>query len=263
MLKQELTRAFRQKNLYIALSVFLFCLSVSSAQIWLVRSNDGDALLMSAMDLCFIPVFFGGSILLVPFCASIGCSQTQVEEINSRNIQFRILRSNYLHYSVGKLFSAMITGFVVLGGAFAIHTLIWHFVAGPYDVSARPDIEVSFAEGTVYYDFIQQPWAYGAYLHAIVGFGLTGAVWAVISMLCAVLLADTVLSVSIPVVLYYLWKSNFTRYLFGFSMPDFTGLYNDGVLWNEYWQTLAVHLVLLGLSGIAYVVALKRRIRNA
>lgn len=215
------------------------------------------------MHLCFVPVFFGGSILLVPFCASIGCSQSQVEEINSGNIQFRIIRSDYLHYSAGKLLSAMITGFIALGGAFAIHTIIWHIIAGPYDIVARPDVKVSFAEGTVYYDLIQLPWAYGVYLHAIIGFGLTGALWAVISMLCAVLLADTFLSVSIPVVLYYLWKSNFTRYLFGFSMPDFTGLYNDGVLWNEYWRTLAVYLFILGITSIIYMAALKRRIRNA
>lgn len=262
MLKQELKRTFSQKNLYISLAAFLFCLSGSSAQIWFVRAPT-DAFLMSAMDLCFTPVFFGGTILLVPFCAAIACSQSQVEEINSGNIQFRILRCGYLRYSGGKLLSAVLAGFAALGGAFAVHTLLWHLVAGPYDIVSRPDVEVSFAEGTVYYDFIQQPWAYGAYLHAIFGFGLTGALWAVISMLCAVLLADTMLSVSIPVVLYYLWKSNFTRYLFGFSLPDFTGLYNDGVLWNEYWQNLAVHLALLAVFAAMYFTALKRRIRNA
>ena len=81
MIRQELGRIFRQSNLYIALAAFLLCLSGASAQMWIIRSAEGDAALMSAMQLCFTPVFFGGSILLVPFCAAISCSQAQVDEI--------------------------------------------------------------------------------------------------------------------------------------------------------------------------------------
>lgn len=262
MIRQELGRIFRQSNLYIALAAFLLCLSGASAQMWIIRSAEGDAALMSAMQLCFTPVFFGGSILLVPFCAAISCSQAQVDEITGGNIRFRVLRCGFLRYSSGKLLSAMIAGFVALGGAFAIHALIWHIVAGPYDPIGRPDVMVDFYEGTIYHTYIQKPWAYGAYLHATIGFGITGALWAVISMLCAVLMADTVLATTMPVVLYYLWKSNFTRYMFGFSLPDFTGLYNDGVLWNEYWETLLIHLGLLIITAAAYVFVLKRRVRN-
>ena len=263
MFKQELKRIFRSGNLYIALSAFLICLSASSAQIWFVYSSSEDVSLLSAMYLCFIPVFFGGTILLVPFCAAISCSQAQADEMTSGNVRFRVLRCGFFRYSAGKMCAGMLAGFVSLGGAFAIHTLIWHLAAGPYDPVNRPDTVLQLVEGTVYQYYLQQPWAYGAYLPAILGFGITGALWAAVSLLCAVLMMDAVLAAVLPVLLYYLWKTNFTAYLFGFSLPDFTGLYNDGVFWPDYWQALIAHFLLLVIVWIAYGIVLKRRIRNA
>ncbi|MEG0125217.1 MAG: hypothetical protein RR816_03950 [Clostridia bacterium] len=218
---------------------------------------------MSAMDLSFTPVFFGGSILLVPFCAAIVYASTQADEICSGFILPRAIRGSLNKYVFTKVCAAAITGFFALGTACLLHSILWHFLAGPYDVAARPDVEVFFAEGTVYDQLIKFPYAWPAYIHAAIGFGLTGAFWSVIALWIASIIPDTQLVVTTPVVLYFLWKGNFTGFLFGFELPDFTAFYNDGVTWPQYGLALGFHVLLLIVVVWGYRTALKRRICNA
>lgn len=65
----ELKFAFKRPQIYIGLLGMFICLLSSSLPIWLTRVAQGDKEFMSAMDLSFTPIFFGGTILLMPFCA--------------------------------------------------------------------------------------------------------------------------------------------------------------------------------------------------
>ena len=260
---KEIVYAFRRPQLYIGLLGLFVCLFSSSLPVWLTRVGQGDREYLSAMNLSFIPIFFGGSILLVPFCAAIVYASTQADEICTGFILPRVIRGSLNRYTFTKVCTAALTGFFALGGASLLHSLFWHLLAGSYDVAARPNVEVFFAENTIYDQLIKFPYAWPAYIHAAIGFGLTGAFWSVIALWIASLMPDTQLVITIPVVLYYLWKSNFTGFLFGFALPDFTAFYNDGVTWPQYGWALGFHVLLLAVVVWRYRAALKRRICRA
>lgn len=256
---REIRSVFRRPQLYIGLLGMVVCLISTSLPIWLTRVAQGDREYMSAMDLTFIPIFFGGSILLIPFCAAISYASTQADEIRTGFILPRIIRSSLNKYVFTKVCAASVAGAFSLGMACLLHSIFWHLLAGAYDIAARPDIEVFFAENTIYDLLIKYPYAWPAYIHAAIGFALTGAFWSVAALWIASLMPDTQLVVTIPVVLYYLWKGNFTGYAFGFELPDFTGLYNDGVTWVQYGFALGFHALLFILLIWRYRANLKRR----
>lgn len=255
----ELKFAFKRPQIYIGLLGMFICLLSSSLPIWLTRVAQGDKEFMSAMDLSFTPIFFGGTILLMPFCAAISYASTQADEIKTGFIFPRIIRGSLNRYAVTKIFVAALSGAFALGTACLLHMVFWHIVAGPYDIQARPEIEVFFTDGTIYSTLCSYPYAWPAFAHAIAGFALTGAFWSVVSLWIASIIPDTQLVVTIPVVVYYLWKSNFTGYAFGFELPDFTGFYNDGVTWLQYGYALGFHALLFILIVWLYHKSLKRR----
>lgn len=254
----NLRNMFKRPQLYISMAAFLLCLLCSSLPIWIARVSQGDQELISAMDLSFIPVFFGGGILLVPFCAAMAYSSEQVIEIQTGFIKESVIRSSVKQYVGEKATLAGLSGAFALGGACFLHIIFWHIFAGSYNTTLRPDIEVNFAENTLYALLIQTPLGIAAYLHAVVGFAITGAFWSIVGLWIAAVMSDTQLVITIPVVIYYVWKSNFMSYLFGFELPDFTGFYNDGITKESYLVTLLFHTVLL----LFVIWDYKRRIRR-
>lgn len=258
----EIKYAFKRPQIYIGMIGFLACLLCTSLPIWIERLAQGDRDYMSAMSQSFIPIFFGGSILVLPFCAAIAYATAQADEIKSGFILPRAIRGALNQYVFTKVCAAAVAGAFALGMACLLHIVIWHIIAGSYNVDARPGVEVMFVEGTIYDSLIRFPYAWPAYIHVTIGLGLTGAVWSIVALWVASSMPDTQLVVTIPVVLYYLLKSHVTVYLFGFELPDFTGLYNDGVLWSQYGGILLFHLLIATLAVWGYRCNIRRRIRH-
>lgn len=254
----NLRNILKRPQLYISIAAFMLCLLGSSLPIWFIRISQGDRELMSAMDLSLIPVFFGGGILLVPFCAAISYASEQVLELQTGFIKPYIIRRSINRYVYEKVVSAGISGALALGGGCLLHILLWHCLAGTYNTALRPDIEVNFAENTLYASLVRTPLGIAAYLHVVTGFAITGAFWSIIGLWIATIIPDTQLVITIPVVIYYLWKSNFSIYLVGVELPDFTGFYNDGITMEKYTETLCFHAILL----LTIVLDYKRRIRG-
>ena len=258
MLKQELRLTFARPLPWLCMLAFVACLEGSSLPIWIIRCQQGDRALMSAMDLTFTPVFFGGIMLLVPLCAAAAYGAVHAEELRTRFFLFEMKRTSERKYVLTKALSAMLTGALVLGGGFLLHVILWHIVAGPYDVAARPDIAVDFVPGTVYNTYIQTPYAIMAYVHAVLGFAVTGALWAMVAVTLLVWNKDPQLSVALTVVIYYLMRNRFVELILGIRMPSYTGLYNDGQLWADYFQSLGFHLVLLAALTAVYGWGIRR-----
>ncbi len=261
-MREELKNAFRRPHVYIGTAGFLLCLLGTSLPMWITRCIDGDRQYMSAMGQSFTPLFFGGAILIIPFCAALAYAILQVEEIRTGFLLPRAMRGTLKQYALTKLTAAALCGAVALGGACLLHSLLWHVLAGPYDIAVRPDVEVLFIPGTVYDTLARLPYAWPAYLHAAVGLAITGALWSVIALAVAPWMPDTQLVVVLPVVLYYVWKSGFSFLLFqkGWMLPDFTGLYNNDIFWKDYWIALGFHLLLLVGAGGLYFAGIKRRL---
>ena len=258
MLKQELRLTLARPLPWLCMLAFVACLEGSSLPIWIIRCQQGDRALMSAMDLTFTPVFFGGIMLLVPLCAAAAYGAVHAEELRTRFFLFEMKRTSERKYVLTKALSAMLTGALVLGGGFLLHVILWHIVAGPYDVAARPDIAVDFVTGTVYDTYIQTPYAFMAYVHAVLGFAATGALWAMIAVTLLVWNRDPQLSVALTVVIYYLMRNRFVELILGIRMPSYTGLYNDGQLWADYFQALGFHLVLMAALTAVYGWGVRR-----
>ena len=258
MLKQELRQTFSRALPWLCMLAFIACLEGSALPIWIIRCQQGDRELMSAMFMTFTPVFFGGTMLLVPLCAAAGYGAVHAEELRTRFFLFEMLRTSEKKYVLIKAMSAMLTGALVLGGGFLLHTVLWHIVAGPYDVAARPDVAVDFVTGTVYDAYIQTPYAVMVYVHAIIGFAITGALWAMVAMTLLVWNKDPQLSVALTLVIYFLMRNRFIDLVLGIHMPDYTGLYNDGQLWADYFKALVFHLVMMIVLTVIYGRGVRR-----
>ena len=258
MLKQEWRQTLSHPLPWLCMLAFFACLEFSALPIWIIRCQQGDRALMSAMDQSFTPVFFGGVQLLVPLCAAAACGAVHAQALQTRFFLLEILRAGEKPYILSKALSAMLTGALALGGGFLLHVLLWHALAGPYDTAARPDVAVDLVPGTVYAAYVQTPYAVMAFLHAVVGFAVTGALWAMVALTLLIWNRDPQLSVALTMVIYFLMRNRFIDLVFGVRMPGYTGLYNDGQTWSDYFQSLAFHLAALPVLTAIYGLGVRR-----
>jgi hypothetical protein len=186
-----------------------------------------------------------------------------VEEIRTGFLFPKAIRTTALRYAAQKIAVVALSGAAVMGIASLLHSVLWNVVAGVYDPVARPDIEVFFTEGTVYDTLRAHPYAWTAYLHAALGFAVTGAIWSVVGLATAVWLPDIILTITVPVALYFFWTYQFSFYLFGIKLPDTSALYNDGQYWHDYLQAVAAYAVVFIAASLVCYRGMKRRLQHA
>ncbi|MCL2867536.1 MAG: hypothetical protein FWF47_07250 [Clostridia bacterium] len=263
-MRQELRSAFGGVRFRIAFAAMLLCFLGFSLPTWITRVGQGDRLYMSAFDQSFATIFFGGAILLLPFIAILPHALSQVDEIRTGFMFMKALRTTSRKYAVIKLVAVALSSAAAIGGASLLHSVLWNIVAGVYDPIARPITEVVFTEGTVYHTLKDHPYAWTAYVHAAIGFALSGALWSVIGLATSVWIPDALLTVTVPVMLYFIWKNLCFFFLFRrIPFPSMSALYNDGQYWWMYWQALIVQAILFIAAAGVYYTGLKRRLRYA
>jgi len=263
-MRQELRSAFGNARFWIAFAVMLLCFLGFSLPTWIARAGHGDRLYMSAFDQSFTTIFFGGAILLLPFIAILPHALSQVDEIRTGFLFVKAFRITTRKYAVIKISAVALSSAAAIGGASLLHSTLWNIVAGVYDPIARPFTEVVFAEGTVYHTLKDHPYAWTAYVHAAIGFALSGALWSVIGLAISVWIPDTLLTVTVPAMLYFIWRDSFLFFMYRrIPFPSMSALYNDGQYWWMYWQALIVHAILFAAAAGVYYAGLKRRLRHA
>lgn len=262
-MKQELRNAFCNSRFWIALCAMTICFFGFSLPTWIVRVSQGDIAYMDAVSQGFTPIFFGGSILLFPFLATLPYATSQVDEIRTGFHQTKAIRTTTFKYVITKILPVALSGAAVMGGAILVHSLVWIIVAGPYNPILRPDTEVFFSPGTVYDTLMKTPYAWQAFVHAIVGFTITGAVWAVVGLATAAWIPDKILTITVPVAIYFFWVYQFLFYLFGIKLQSPSALYNDGQYWPMYYQSVIAHIILFCGASFLYYKGIKRRLQDA
>jgi hypothetical protein len=262
-MKQELRSAFAGSRFWIALAALLLCFLGFSLPEWIVRCGQGDRMYLSSFNQGFAPIFFGGAILLFPFLATLPHALSQVEEIRTGFLFTKAIRTSAMRYALVKIAAVALSGAAAMGLASLLHSAIWNIVAGVYDPIARPNIEVFFTEGTVYDTLKSTSYAWAAFVHAALGFALTGAVWAVVGLATAVWIPDILLTITVPVALYFFWTYQFAFYLLGVKLPDTSALYNDGQYWPAYFQAVAAYAAVFLVAAGVYYGGLQRRLRHA
>ncbi len=262
-MRQELRNAFSTPRFWIALAAMITCLFGFSLPTWIIRVSQGDRLYMDGLNQGFSPIFFGGAILIFPFLAVLPYATSQVDEIRTGFIHTKGIRASTLKYALGKVIPVALSGAAVMGLAVLVHSIFWNIVAGPHDPIARPNTSVSMPAGTVYESLMQTPYAWKAFLHAIIGFTITGAVWSVVGLAIAAWLPDKILAISVPVALYFFGAYRLPYHLFGIKAPTPSALYNDGQYWHVYFTAVGLHVLVFCAASFLYYRGIRRRLKNA
>jgi hypothetical protein len=216
----------------------------------------------SALQQSIEGICFGGVLFLLPFCATAVYATSQVMEITSCYIDFKIARCSLARYGWGKLLATALSSGLVLTFVYAIHACIWNLVSLPYDPVAYPYHELPFRDGTLFAGWHKVSHALPIYLYMTMGIGVYGAIWAVCSLAVAVWIPDPLLTVTIPVCIHKFWSGGFFRYAFGWQAPFPVDLFAEDVSPTQLFHTLAMYGVVLAIAVSLYFWGLKRRVRH-
>lgn len=257
----ELRRGVFSVGTMLSCGIVLICFLGFSLPVWL--STEGSALdyRASALELSLGGIFFGGIMLMLPFCAAIPGAIGQVDEVRSGFWYLRGIRESVRHYVVSRALSAIVAGAISLALPFILHCLLWHLIALPYDPVTYPDQEIIFFD--LYNNWSRIAYAIPMYMWIAFGLAITGAVWALVSLATAVWIPDKLVAVMVPIGICYFWAYGLFGHLLGISLPSPSGIYNDGLSWARCFQTLAVYTVLAGAALTVFEIGVRRRIGDA
>jgi len=144
------------------------------------------------ISLGFTPFFIPVASVL-PFCYF----QHMLE--NSKSRYFFIIRSRKMLYTFTICLGAIISGMVVMFGAFILFTITCAFAPGSNAVHIESMF--SYAE-TFYQSLLDRP----NYLYILMGvvFVINGAIWPTVSLLCFLITSNRYMALSIPFIIYIL-----------------------------------------------------------
>ena len=259
---EELKNTFRSKRFWIAFGVAIFTLMGYSAAYWIGSVDEWLEYRESALQLSIGGIFFGGFMLLLPFCAALAHSTSQVEEESGSIMQWRTLRSSVAKYVAIKAGASMIGAAVATMSAFILHAIIWNIIALPCDPVAYPNHTIYFPEECVFHSWYRICYGLPMYIEVAAGIAFTASVWAVVALAISVWVPDKLLTVAIPSFLYHLWNTDVVFYFTGVMLPHPAILFNDGLTMQKAIVSIISYLVVLAVSLFFYIIGCERRCRN-
>ena len=262
-MRKELIRAFKSPLFFLSAFIFFISFQGYSIPVFLSFLSEPAEYRESALALSLGGIFFGSAILLLPFCSPMAHSVSQVDDLRSGIMQWSALRSSVGSYVHSKAVSTFMAAAVSMGGAFAIHALMWNLLAIPYAPIAYPAHELPFSEETLFYGWSRFACALPVYIHISLGFALTSGVWSITALAAAVWVPDKLLAVTIPACIYQLWSGGLSYHLFGVRLISPATLFNDGQTPDRVKQALTAYGLLLAISLIVYYAGVKRRACHA
>jgi hypothetical protein len=261
--KNELKCAFTGKAFWVSFIVLLISYFSFSIPSWVGSVDWGAEFRPSAFQQAIEGVFFGGVLYLMPFCATAAYAASQVTEITSRYINFKMARTSVMRYGRNKLLAAAVSGAVVLAFAYAFHAMVWNVISLPYDPKGYPYQELPFRDGSLFDAWHTIFHALPVYLLMTVGIGVYGAVWAVCGLAIAVWIPDQLLALTIPACIHKLWAAGLFRYAVGWDAPYPADLFYDDVSPIQWLHAFAMYAVFLGIAIGFYYWGLRRRVSHA
>ena len=259
-MRKELKRAFTSPLFILSTTVFFLCL-----QGFAVPSYINDVMLepleyrQSALALTLGGIFFGGAILLLPFCAAMAHATSQVDDLRSSMMHWCTLRGSVVKYAFNKMVACFSASAASAGVAFILHAALWHILALPYDPVIYPSHEIGFWNESFFYAWSTVQNGLPIILEIAGGLALTAGIWSIVALATAVWIPDKLLNVIIPASLCKLWSANLTFYLFGFRLPSPDTIFNDAQTLQGDLECLLAYGILLVLAVLLYYHGLKRR----
>lgn len=137
-MSEEIKSIFKSRNYWMAFAISFLTLLGYSLSSWLNAISVGESMEYreSALSLSVGGIFFGGFMLLFPFCASVAHATSQVDELRSGMARWRVMRGSVARYVGVKAAASMLAAALATTSAFALHAVIWNGIALPCDPAA-------------------------------------------------------------------------------------------------------------------------------
>jgi len=260
-MKEEIKSSICNGGFFLAFTIMMSCYLGYSLPTWIYSINWGSGFQEGALQLSIGGIFFGSSMLLLPFCASISYSINQIDEYRSSVLIWKTVRSSTTAYAWSKILASMISASLSSSLAFILHAYAWNIIVPPYKLEGYQ--QITFDSNCIYALWNESPYAFPIYIWIAAGIAFCSAIWAVVALAVSVWFDDKLLTITIPVCIYYLWSCRITYYIGGYDIPHPAALYNDALTFEQASQSVLVYAVLLVASIVVYLAGLKRRIQNA
>lgn len=260
-MREELKMALLGKRFVFAFLAMFVCIWMRILPDWLVSADWGDYR-PDALHLVIGSIFFGGVMLVLPFCATLPHAISNVDEVQTSFLYWKAMRSPLRKLARLKIISTALSCGLCVMLPFVINIVIWNIVAVPIDPITYPQHEQMFSDGVLYNDWYGVMYGLPMYISTSLGIFLNGALWALVGLAVSVWLPDKLLVMTIPVGVYFLWLYNLPRWMFGVTIPHPSSLFNDGLTLEVLVQGLIATGVSLVLAIAAYYAGLKRRVQH-
>lgn len=262
-MRSELRQALFSRWFLLAFLVMLAVFFGMSAPEWFVSWDWGTEYRQSALQQAIMPIFFGGTMLLFPFCACAAYAHSQSEEIRTHFLGWKLLRGSTFVYARNKLVANFVASGLSLAFAFLFHAFIWSLIALPSDPVQFSTHEIPFSQDCIYFPWLNVMHGLPILLWMALGIAFMGGVWGTAGLAVGIWIPDPLLTISLPTFLYFMWNSNATYLLLGFRLPHASDLYNDALTWPMVIHALWVNLILLFVLVCIYSIGLHRRGHHA
>ena len=249
------------KGFLFAFLTMFICMLLSIVPEWIVSADWGEYR-PDALRLVVGSIFFGGVMLILPFCATLPHAIGQVDEVQSSFLYWRALRGSLRRIAGHKILSTALSGGLCVMLAFVVNVLVWNLIATPIDPITYPQHEQGFSKGVLYSEWYGVMYGAPMYASMSIGIFLCGSLWAVVGLAVAGWLPDKLLVMTIPVGIYFLWLYNLPRWLFGVSIPSPSALYNDGLTAEVLISALCSTGISFAAAVVTYYIGLKRRVQH-
>ena len=258
----EIKGAIINKNFIISIIIMLICFLGIYIPSWLESAEWGDIYRPTALEQTLSGIFFGGVMLIMPFCASFPYASSQVDELRTKFFYWKVMRIGVKKYARNKITATMLSGGASVTFAFVINLIIWHIIAMPYDPVTYENQKIFFSDTVIWGKWDEILYALPIYIWIGCGIFITSAVWAFFGLTTAVWISDKVLCSAIPVGIYHLWLGGFTQYVFGIKLASPEALFNDGLSITAFFQSITTYSIIVIMLYILYMIGLERKSHN-
>ena len=261
-MREEMKRFLTHPSFWLAMGGMMFCLLMVSVPSWIfVELPNRPEWRSSALVMAVTPVWFGGYMLILPFCCAIASVPAQVEDLQSGFARWQVIRSSVRRYVCGKAAIGAMGGFLVGAAPFWLHAILWNGLALPVDPIAYPEHELYL--GGLFGEWYDVAYGLPVVLWIGCGLGLCGGMTALMGLAAAAWIPDKLIAVTLPVVVTFFWSYDLSYALFGIRLPRPAGLYNSGVTWERAVQCLLMNGAVALTSFALYLSGVQRRMRHA
>ncbi len=217
----------------------------------------------SALQFTLDPVYFGGFILMLPLAAAVPYTGRFVSQVQTGNWCYAMIRSGQREYIRRELCTAFLQG----GGSVAVGFSFYAILCNLLFIPSNPQVYQAHVlpfEDTIYEQMYQIIGGLPMYVFVTAMIFVCGGCWALTAMTTAAWLPDTLVAITSPLMIYYIWLWGGIRYIdwLPFTIGP-TDLFNDGLTLQKLLGNLAQYAVLGCCCILLFRAGVGRRIRNA